>query len=91
MVRECLILTKDTELKPLQNMDEDALKMYFDTEINHILDKIKGIKTEKPEEPYRETLNSGDENEVNLGDIDKIKEEMISAGGSGREGGKGIN
>jgi hypothetical protein len=65
-------------------MDEDALKMYFDTEINHILDKIKGIKTEKPEEPYRDTLNSNDENGVNLNEIDQIKEEMLS-GGSGNQ------
>lgn len=55
-------------------MDEDALKMYFDTEINHILDKIKGIKT-NPEGKYRDTLNP-ENGEIEGNDIDKIKGEV---------------
>lgn len=70
-------------MKALQGMNEDALKVYFDTEINHILHKIKGIKTDKPDEPYRGKLATDGENEIEVGDIDKLKEDMISAKGSG--------
>jgi len=64
-------------------MDEDALKMYFDTEINQILDKIKGIKTE-PEGKYRDTLNPNkDDNESN--DIDKLKGDITPGEGSGKK------
>jgi hypothetical protein len=64
-------------------MNQDALKVYFDTEINHILDKIKGIKTDQPDEPYRGKLGPQEEDEIDAGDIDKLKEDMISAHGSG--------
>lgn len=84
-----MILTSDTDLKPLQNMNEDALKVYFDTEINHILDKIKGIKTQKPDEPYRDTLNPETEprgeEPTEEDDIGQLKEDMISAKGSGEQ------
>ena len=70
-------------MKPLQNMNEDALKMYFDTEINQILDKIKGIKTEEPDEKYRNTLNTDKDETIEVNDIDQMKDNITSEHASG--------